>query len=220
MAYLDSIEEFIERVTGGIEVWVRSHGVDGWEWDNLSDAGDYVIDAIKEVMAESFQENPDYRCDNCMMVWDEYEIDDYNKCPECGRFTQKYTDIEYYREKVDDLYYDSEMIQDAIDNGHVAPCDYYRAMANAQQAWSDSFGGVNERIEEAEEALEELNDAIASNDKGEVLAALVMACHVLHMGGVIAIDYAGIEPSVIDDLQQNGFDAVFTPEEIEYFFDN
>lgn len=203
------IEYFVNEVQGALHSWISSHNLDSWVYDEsykyLRDALDYVLEAHQEDVAEDLYNDGMFYC-GCGWSGDGYEVLDYNRCPDCGLFTSKY-DMAMCIDWAKDLYWEIEQIDTDSLPSYV--------LESAYEKWINYvFPMIPELIEDAEEALDQIECA---SDPIELLAALLMACHCCHVGGVIVTDHGGIDDDLIDKISDGGLESVFDQEDIDYF---
>jgi len=224
MSYQDSIEDLIESLTSGLSGWLMLHSsaYGTWAWQDLTGAHKYVGEQVSAILLENIKEtDPMFLCSNCQDTFYNFDIGDYNKCPNCGRFCSG-CDDSYYEDFIDDCIFSKEhgtieQIEDILDN--MCASDYDIIMEIAFEKWCDQeFPGISNLIDEAEAALDELESAQETSNPVELMAALVMALHCCHMGGLIATDYAGLDSDFVDNLQQNGLASVYDESEIDWYF--
>lgn len=205
-----SIEDFVNEVKGSLEAWIFSHSKDSWLDDEgylaLSDAQQYVLEAFQKDLAEDIHDDGMFFCESCGWSGDGYEVEDYNKCPTCGRFSSKY-DMDMCLDWVKDLYCDIDDVDvDNLPNW---------VLENAYDKWIENvFPMIPELAADAKEALNQIDNA---NNPIELLAALLMACHCCHVSGVIVNDYGDIESDLINDISEGGLGSVFGEEEVNWF---
>jgi len=204
-----SIDDFINEVQGALRSWTLSHSLDGWidneEYLYLRDAEQYLLDAYQKDIAEDLHNDGMFYC-HCGWNGDSYEVFEYNRCPDCGLFCSKY-DIDMCLILAIDIYYDI----DSIDLTSLPSW----VLESAYEAWiAEVFPMIPELIADAEEALDQIDSA---DDQAELLAAVLMACHCCHVGGVIVIDHGGIEGDLMDQISYNGLSGLFGEEEVNLF---
>lgn len=208
--YFDSIDDLIDCIEGGLSEWSYSHGPDGWDWQSIYQGIYHVSRVCNERAIQNQVENyPDFFCDYCAEIYPQTDLD-YNKCSRCGRFCRKLTveDMRDMYDWMDD--YDHDILYS----------DYEGIIAEAWQNWvEEEFDVIPLLLDEVNAAVEELETARITNNKAELLAALVMGLHCCHVGGNIAHDYCGLPWSYIDKLQEDGLDSVFDQEIIDEFLE-
>jgi len=216
---VDDIEEAIEDIQNGLASWLMYHTLDGWlENDDMYSIWEYGVASepadgknVREttirhyamIMAEKY---PSWHCENCGDYYDVEE--DYNKCPNCGRFMMRQP-----WEWLEDLYYD-------LDPNNCYAGEFAKALENALREIYEEYSEVYDLdyfIDAFESALDDLHGAKSAE---ELLAAFVFAISLNHVSGSIADYCSVIDRNLINEISQNGLEHVFGKEEIEEFMES
>lgn len=207
---MTDIDDFINDLSGALEYWRYSHGdFDGWveswgfdlQYAYERDTVGYNISGsyqhfVQQVMAEQIEL---YFCVWCGDSLYDCDIEDYNKCPQCGKFCAV-ADTEDKIERVHGMTPDNDALMDG------ARMAYDNFMDDFPQIW-----GLCQDIEDAQADLEN------AESREELLTALLMACHCAHVGGVISTDYGNVSFSDIDAISNGGLLALFDEDDIAWF---
>ena len=204
--FTGDIDEFVQEIKWALEGWINDHSDP--EHLEYMNGGDSCIEAVAAefVAAQMFEEQEQFICNKCYSNWPSYELGDYYKCPDCGAFCQAY-DLEMCQEFVDDCWTTNEILDS------LSYSDQDKVKELAVQKWYDEyFPGIPDHIAEAEAAIEDIDNA---TDPIELLAAVVFACHCVHVGGTIVPEHTDIDWNQIQAISEEGLEAIFELEDIE-----
>lgn len=205
------IEEFVEDLQNSLEGWRYSHGeFEGWA-DSVQSCDDlyscyskngilYRINGsyreyVNQVILED--EGEYWRVCNGDGCWETHHIDDledYYKCPSCGKFTAAYTPDDFGDEILSPTSWQLE-----------------EGLFKAYEDFIQKFPMIPGFCDDIEAALFDLNNATSPE---ELAAALIYACHCEHVGGIISTDHGGLWMGDIQTISEQGLLGLWEQEEI------
>jgi len=149
------------------------------------------------------------RCDNCGLLIEPFGYCGNEECQEveAGETTLTDSDIDELVDWFDELDFMPEE-SDLWDSLQNEGFDTY------QNGTGSTIDGI---IETIEDSLADIETALESGDRSEILAAIQAATQIYHVRGNIMADYgeyAGLDYWFVDMVRSNGFAAVFGEDEV------
>ena len=230
---VDTIEEFVSAVSDTLTYWLMCHtdpetwadqwcaGEPAWMFEQSSGelSNDYFhFDwkrAAYEVLASQLYAE---RCSACGAIMVDYEgvwcecLADYEDDPD-----------EFGEEPTTETVDDSELVEWLEEVGY--PLSEWAIEQALEEkgfaAYSEALAGyISGHVEEMEEAVKRLDDAIAADDRWNMLTLAREATRIYHVNGEVMEDYGeniGLDFSLVDSVRNDGFAEVFGREEVREF---
>lgn len=226
-----SLSDYIEEVRHTLKVWLALHTdrevwASNWARDDIQ----YTFEETKGILQNNYfyfdwkeaallamasrqiSDGLWSRCDNCGSIIDSFYHCDNEECQEAESDETELTDGD-----IDDLlfYFDElGVIPEESDLWDSLENEGFKAY---QEGVSSYIAPI---IREIESSLADIETALESDDKTELLAAVQAATQIYHVNGNVLIDYgqyANLEYKFVDNVRNNGLTAVFGEEEVNEF---
>ena len=230
---VDTIEEFVSAVSDTLTYWLLCH-TDAETWADQWSAGeaawmfqqtngeisndyfhfDWKCAAYEILAAQLYAE----QCSACGAIMVDYEE------TWCDCLADYEDDPDYFGEEPTTETVDDDDLVNWLEEAGYPLSEWAIEQALEEKgfaAYSEALAGyISGYVEEMEEAVKRLDDAIVSDNRWNMLTLAREATRIYHVNGEVMEDYGeyiGLEFSLVDSVRNDGFAEVFGREAVREF---